>query len=145
MADQLKLRAEDDEDLAVISAILQDALVAVGEMAYLPEERRFVLIANRLRREQPLSGPRQPLERRLAGFRVDGVRAVQRRGFHPRDSERLLVLLALRATADEVYLDFAGGSSIRLEVERVLCHLDDFGEPWPTRWRPRHPVDDEAR
>ena len=39
MADPLKLRAEDEEDLAVVSAILQDALVAVGEMAWLPEEK----------------------------------------------------------------------------------------------------------
>jgi hypothetical protein len=142
MADPLKLRAEDEEDLAVISAILQDALVAVGEMAWLPEEERFVLVANRFRWEPPLSGPRQNFERRWAGLRLDGVRAVRRRGFHPRDSERLLVLLAIRAEPGVIYLDFAGGSSIRLEVERILCHLDDFGEPWPTRWRPRHPVED---
>src|SRR5207244_12488326 len=47
MAGPLKLRAEDEEDLAVVSAILQDALVPIGEMAYLPEEQRFVLVANR--------------------------------------------------------------------------------------------------
>lgn len=75
-------------------------------------------------------------------MRIDGVRAVRRRGFNPRDSERLLVLLALQAEPGALYLDFAGGSSIRLEVERILCHLDDLGEPWPTRWRPRHPVED---
>ena len=39
-------------------------------------------------------------------------------------------------------LDFAGGSSVRLEVAQILCHLDDLGEPWPTRWRPKHPVAD---
>jgi Protein of unknown function (DUF2948) len=67
---------------------------------------------------------------------------VQRRGFSPRDGERLLVLLAIRSGPRALYLDFAGGSSIRLEVERILCHLDDLGEPWPTRWQPRHPVED---
>jgi hypothetical protein len=142
MADALKLRGEDEEDLAVISAVLQDALVAVGEMAYLPGEQRFVLVANRFRWEPPASGPRQNFERRWAGLRFDGVRGVQRRGFDPRDAERLLVLLAIRAQPGFVYLDFAGGSSLRLEVERILCHLDDLGEPWPTRWRPRHPVED---
>ena len=43
----LKLRAADGEDLAVISAILQDSLVTIGEMTYLPDENRFVLVANR--------------------------------------------------------------------------------------------------
>jgi hypothetical protein len=144
MADPLKLRAEDEEDLEVISAILQDALVAVADIAYLPDEQRFVLVANRVRREAPAAGPRPKLERRLSGLRFDGVTAVQRRGFTPREGERLLVLLAIRAEAGRLFLDFAGGSSIRLEVERILCHLDDLGEPWPTRWRPRHPVEDDA-
>jgi len=143
MADPLKLRAEDEEDLAVVSAILQDALVAVGEMAWLPEEKRFVLVANRFRREASAAGgPRRDWERRMSGLRIDGVKSVQRRGFSPRDAERLLVLLAIRSGEGSLYLDFAGGSSIRVEVERILCHLDDLGEPWPTRFQPRHPVED---
>jgi Protein of unknown function (DUF2948) len=144
MADPLKLRAEDGEDLAVVSAVLQDALVAVGEMAWLPEEKRFVLVANRFLWEPPGTGPRQDFQRRLSGLRVDEVISVQRRGFTPRNTEQLLVLLAIRCEPGRLFLDFAGGSSIRLEVGRVLCHLDDLGEPWPTQWRPRHPVEDET-
>ena len=140
MAQALKLRGEDEEDLAVISAILQDALVAVGEMAYFPDESRFVLVANRFRWE-PQPGGDQRLERQLSGLRIDGVRGVRRRGFNPRDTERLLVLLAIRAEGGALYLDFAGDSSVRLEVDRILCYLDDLGEPWPTRWRPKHPVE----
>src|SRR5690242_15018809 len=142
MADPLKLRGEDAEDLAVISAILQDALVAVSEMAYLPDEGRFVLVANRFRWEPPPAGAKQSRERQLAGLRFDRVKSVRRRGFRPQDSDRLLVLLAIRAEPGSLYLDFAGGGSIHLEVEDILCHLDDLGEPWPTRYRPRHPVED---
>jgi len=145
MTDALKLRAEDEEDLAVISAVLQDALVAVSDMAYLPDERRFVLVANRFRWEPPMGGPRRDFERRLSGFRADEVVAVRRRGFHPRDGDRLLVLLAIRADPGALLLDFAGGASIRLEVGRILCHLDDLGEPWRTRWRPRHPVENDVK
>lgn len=145
MTDALKLRAEDSEDLAVISAILQDALVAVSEMIYLPEERRFVLVANRFRWEPPAGDQRRNFERRMSGLRIDNVTGVQRRGFRLREADRLLVLLAITADRETLYLDFAGGSSIRLEVQRILCHLDDFGEPWPTRWRPRHMVQDEAK
>jgi hypothetical protein len=141
MAQALKLRGEDEEDLSVISAILQDALVAVGEMAYFPDESRFILVANRFRWE-PQPGGDQRLERQLAGLRVHGVRGVQRRGFNPRDGERLLVLLAIRAEDNAVYLDFAGGSRVRLETDGILFYLDDLGEPWPTRWRPKHPVEE---
>jgi hypothetical protein len=144
MAAALKLRAEDADDVAVLSAILQDALVGVGEIAYFAEEKRFVLIANRFRWEPDPGEPRERFERIMSGLRIDGVTAVQRRGFSPRDKDRLLVLLAVQVEGSVLYLDFAGGSSIRLDVERVLCHLDDLGEPWPTRWRPRHPVDDSG-
>jgi hypothetical protein len=141
----LKLRAADTEDVAVISTILQDALVAVGEMIYLPEEERFVLVANRFRWEEPPGGEVRPsLERTLTGFCIDRVTAVQRRGFNPREEERILSLLAVRPDSMEtptaLLLEFAGGSSVRLEVGRVMCHLDDLGEPWPTRWQPKHPV-----
>ena len=144
----LKLRATDLEDLAVVSAVLQDALVTVGEMAYLPDEKRFVLVANRFRWEPPTGEARKNFERTLTGLCLDGVTRVQRRGFNPREEERILSLLAIRAAGGTVenpaalILDFAGGTSIRLEIGRVLCHLDDLGEPWPTRWRPQHPVAD---
>ena len=144
----LKLRAADAEDLAVISAILQDALVTVGEMVYLPEESRFVLVANRFRWErQPGERPKDA-ERTLAGLCIDDVTGVRRRGFNPREEDRILSLLAIQPESPEqapdkpaaLILEFAGGSSIRLEVRHLLCHLDDLGEPWPTRWRPKHPV-----
>jgi hypothetical protein len=144
----LKLRAADAEDLAVISAILQDALVTVGEMVYLPEESRFVLVANRFRWERRPGETPKNAERTLSGLCIDGVTGVRRRGFSPREEERILSLLAIQPESLEpspdkpaaLILEFAGGSSIRLEVQRLLCHLDDLGEPWPTRWRPKHPV-----
>ena len=146
----LKLRAGDSDDLAVISAILQDALVTIGEMVYLPEESRFVLVANRFRWEPEASGARKNFERTLSGVCFDGVSAVQRRGFHPREADRILSLLAIRvvsgadpgAKPTTILLEFAGGSSVRLDVTDLRCHLDDLGEPWPTRWRPKHPVAD---
>lgn len=138
----LKLRAADEEDLAVLSTVLQDALVSVAEMVYQPEEKRFVLVANRFRWEPEAGKERRNFERILTGLRIDEVTTVRRRGFDPRDQERILNLLAIRAEPGALRLEFAAGASIRLEVERILCHLDDLGEPWPTRWRPKHPVAD---
>ena len=136
----LKLRAIDADDLAVISTILQDALVPVAEMAFLPAERHFVLVLNRFRWEPDAGGKRENYERTLTGLCIDGVARVQRRGFSPADGERILVLLALRAEGRAIFLDFSGGSSIRLDTDGIDCRLDDIGEPWPTQWRPRHEV-----
>ena len=124
----------------MISAILQDALIPVSEMAYLPEEGRFALVANRFRWEAPSDRPREKLQRRLTGLSIGNVTAVRRRGFSPGDPSRILALLAVRRVAGALQLDFAGGASIQLETAEILCHLDDLSEPWPTRWRPRHPL-----
>ncbi|HUB95945.1 MAG TPA: DUF2948 family protein [Stellaceae bacterium] len=139
MTSALRLRAVDADDLQVLSAILQDSLVPVAEMAYLPDEQRFALVANRFRWEPGVDGIRRQFERTLTGLCVDSVVSVQRRGFSPSDGDRILALLALRAEGKVLTLHFAGGSAIRIEVERIACRLDDLGEPWPTRWRPRHP------
>src|SRR5947209_14750043 len=88
-ADALKVLFRSEEDLAVISAVLQDALIPVSEMAYLPEERRFALVANRFRWEAPGNRPRESLERRLTGLSIGSVTAVRRRGFNPGDPERI--------------------------------------------------------
>ena len=124
----------------MISAILQDALVGVAEIAYLPGERRFAFIANRFRRE--VTG--HAFERIRCGVRFDEVAAVSRQGFSLRERDRILVLLSVRVEGRALRLDFSGGPGIRLEVGRILCHLDDLGDPWPTRREPRHPVEGES-
>ena len=142
----LKLRAEDAEDLAVISACLQDALVAVRDLAYAPEERSFLLVANRFRWE---NGPRPapgevPYERVLCGITFSGVTAVSYSGFRRTDNGRILSLLAIRGERDAIRLEFSSGAAIRLEAARILCHARDLGDPWPTPWRPRHDLDEAS-
>jgi len=142
----LKLRAEDTEDLLVISACLQDALVPVRDLAYIPEERTFLLIANRFRWEngvRPAPGE-AGLERTLCGITFSEVAAVSYSGFRRSENGRILSLLAIRAENGKVHLEFSGGAAIRLEVACILCHAKDVGEPWPTPWQPRHDLDEPA-
>jgi hypothetical protein len=139
----LKLRAEDVEDLSVISACLQDALVAVRDLAYAPEERSFLLVANRFRWENGL-GPapgEAPFERILCGIAFSEVGAASYSGFRRSEDGRILSLLAIRFEEGAVHLEFSGGAAIRLEVARILCHASDLGDPWPTPWQPRHDLD----
>src|SRR3546814_19185696 len=57
--DLLKLKAVDAEDLAVVAGALQDAIVPVGDMAWLDEDGRLVFVATRFRSEAGASGPRR--------------------------------------------------------------------------------------
>jgi hypothetical protein len=140
----LKLRAEDTEDLAVISACLQDALVAVRDLAYVPEERSFLFVANRFRWEsglRPAPGE-TPYQRILCGITFSEVAAASHSGFRRSDDGRILSLLAIRAEDRAIHLEFSDGAAIRLETARILCHAQDLGDPWPTPWQPRHDVDE---
>ncbi len=142
----LKLRAEDADDLAVISACLQDALVAVRDLAYVPEERSFLFVANRFRWENWLRpAPEEaPFERVLCGITFSGVTAASYSGFRRTDNGRILSLLAIRPEDGAVRIEFSGDAAIRLEVARIRCHVRDLGDPWPTPWQPRHEVDEAS-
>ena len=153
MAERLKLRAEDEEDLGTISAILQDALVPVSEMAFLPDEKRFALVANRFRWEaepgtaEAEEGGREAagpvFERILTGLCFEGVSAVRLKNIDRRRGSRILELLHLGWEPGCLTLTFAGDAAIRLEAARISCRLDDICEPWPTPFRPRHALDAE--
>ena len=137
----LRLRAEDDDDLAVISACLQDALVAVRDLAYDPAARTFWLVANRFRWENA-AGEAATFERTLCGVAFDEIGEVAYRGFHRSEEDRILSLLAIQTVPDAggtvIDLEFAAGATIRLHAGAISCRARDFGEPWPTTWQPDH-------
>lgn len=144
-AERLKLRATDAEDLAVISTCLQDAVVPVRDMAWLADENRFAMVANRFCWEAaggaPVAG--RIYERVHAGVCFDSVTAVRQYGLDQKRRGQILSLLALAAGDGSVELKFSAGVVIRLEVSKIMCHLQDLDEPWPTQWRPSHRLDDE--
>jgi hypothetical protein len=146
----LKLRAEDADDLAVISACLQDSLVAVRDLAFVVQDQSFLMVANRFRwenRTRPESGE-AGYQRTLCGVTFGAVEGVSYLGFRRSENERILSLLAIRPGSDggrgAILLEFSGGAAIRLEVARILCHAQDLGEPWPTQWQPRHDADERV-
>jgi hypothetical protein len=142
----LRLRAEDREDLAVISACLQDALVSVADLAYDRDAETFLLAANRFRWEcaPAAEGDGMEFERILCGLTFEAVEGVAYRGFRRADLDRLLSLLAIRQDerSAAIELAFAGGATIRLHARQIRCRLHDVGEPWPTSRQPDHPLED---
>ena len=139
----LKLRAEDTEDLAVVSACLQDALVPVRDLAYVPEDRTFLFVANRFRWENGLHPAPGEIgyQRTLCGITFSEVAAVSYSGFRRSEDGRILSLLAIRPESGAVHLEFAAGATVRLRTAGIRCWLRDLGEPWPTRWYPAHEMD----
>jgi hypothetical protein len=149
----LKLLALDTEDLAVISAHLQDALLRIGDMVYRPRERRFVALANRfdwvaavgLNRKTGERG----YERHRSALRFDRVLAAQLNGIDLQAKQQVLELLAIQfqeteAPGGTVTLVFAGGAAIRLTVECIEVELRDLGAAWKARHKPEHPGGDPA-
>ena len=141
MTRKLALIARDAEDLEVISSLLQDAIVPVNEMTYVPEEGRFVLIASRFCRDRdPVEQtPDGVFERVNCALRFERVGAVKRRNLDPGRRAGVLSLLAIRREAEYIDLVFSGGGTIRLIADRIACRIDDLDLRWPTRLRPDHP------
>lgn len=143
MSEGLKLRAEDADDMDVVSAMLQDAVINVTDMVYLRDEQRFAVVAARFKWEtSPEDGTSGSFERVHTGLNFEGVTGVKRQGIEAAGQAGALELLAIRVEDGAIDLLFAGDGAIRLEVGDWRCHVADMGEPWPTAWRPRHPEGD---
>ena len=146
MTNGLKLLAEDEEDLRIISAHLQDAVMRVGDLVYLPKKRRFVALLNRYCWEG--CEDQAVGERRRAGLHFDGVLAVKALNVRRDDPNAVIELLAMNFTptsdgAGVIDLLLAGGGRVRLEVEAIDATLRDLEQHWPATARPAHSVESQ--
>lgn len=144
----LRLRAEAAEDVPVISALLQDAVLPASEMRYDRKRRRFALLVNRFRWEDLPAAERQrrPYERVRSLLVAQDVTGVATQGLAGRAPDTVLSILSLGfepATdgTGALILTLAGDGAIRLTVECVNLTLHDATRPYvaPSRRAPRHP------
>jgi hypothetical protein len=140
---RLKLLAEDADDLAIISAALQDAVAKVGEIELDPARRQITIAFNRFRWEA--GEERGGGERVRCALQFGGVMKCQARRLRRDAPDAVIELLAIsfepRGGGDPggaVLLAFAGDADIRLEVECIDAALADLSDPWPTPRRPAH-------
>lgn len=131
MTERLHLIAAESADVPVLSSLLQDAAVRVADVGFDAKARRFALVGNRYRWEA------KEMSRVRCALAVEGVLRLQRKDW-PVDPAAILNLLAVRLDGDNLILDFAGGPSLRLDVEAVDLLLDDLTGPWGTHRRPDH-------
>jgi hypothetical protein len=140
----LRLMACDAEDLAVLAAHAQDAIVRVGDMVFLPREKRFVIA---LKRFDWLAAEAGAPQRAQTGLHFERVNKAAFQGFRRDRPDDLLNLLNIEfipgdAPADApggaVLLVFSGDCAIRLEVECLEARMADLGPRWRVRQTPGH-------
>ena len=146
--ENLKLIALDKEDIEVVSAHLQDALIKAADIRWRPAERRLVIALNRFDWESA-HRPSPEFRRRRAALRFDRVSACKCRNCTPVEKDQILNLLAVSfeetdQPAGIITLMFSGGATLRLEVECLEAELADLGPVWETGCCPEHVIDGEA-
>ena len=137
-AEPLRLLAEDADDLHIISAALQDAIMRPVDIVWEPSARRVTLALSRFCWE--CGGTRV-----MSAMQFGDVIAVKSRRL-PRGPEHALELLAMdfepqEAPGGRVTLMFAGGGDLRIDVECLDAVLTDLSERWPARVAPTHLAD----
>lgn len=145
----LKLIALDAEDLAAMSAHLQDAVVRVEDLNFDKRAKRFACVLNRFDwlGANTRRGFAQPYERKRCGLRFERVLSVRTRNIDMAKKDDVLSLLALSFAPEElpagrVSALFSGGAVIELAVECIEAELRDLGAAWTTHAKPVHRIDD---
>ena len=130
-----RLIALDADDLAVISAHVQDAHVQTGDIIWRQSEKRLVVGMNRLDWDQTLDGATEP-RRLIAALRFDRVLSCKSRNIDLDAPEAALELLGIvfhptEAPGGSAVLMFSHGGALRLDVECLECELADLGPDDP--------------
>jgi hypothetical protein len=147
--DSLKLVALDGDDMQVISAHLQDAVVRTGDIHWRPSEKRLVVGLNRFDWEA-VNGDGHDFRRCQSVLRFERVLSCKCRNVdHTHSKPEALNLLAVAFSETDcpggvVTLTFSGGAALRLEVECLEVELADLGPAWGAEICPDHSGDIEV-
>jgi hypothetical protein len=146
LAQALKLIALDREGLGVVSAHVQDTCVKRADMAWMPRQRRFVVVGMRYDWVGAKTGP---AERVASILRFDRVLKVSHLGLKDADADATLNLLAVTfektdPPAGVIFLTFAHGALVRIEVECVEVELRDMALRVPAQACPGHALTDTS-
>jgi hypothetical protein len=146
--DLLKFVVLDEEDLEVVSAHVQDAVVKASEVVWRPQENRMVLPLHRFDWEAAQSD-KPEFRRRAAALRFERVLSCKSRQVDGKGTkDTVLNLLAVEfaetdAPAGVVTLTFSGGAALRLDVECLEAELADLGPTWTAVACPAHAIDEK--
>ncbi len=139
----LKLIAKTEEDLKVVSAHLQDSIVNIADIASLKKNNIFLMQLNRFMWEDVEKGVFRKNKRIRSVLKFENVLQVVSKNINQLKKDKFLDFLAIETniTPDNNYemkIIFAGDSIIRIVSEVIEVTLDDQGEAWDTKNKPKH-------
>ena len=139
----LKLLATSDEDLRVIAAHLQDAIVSVQDIANLKKNRIFLIQLNRFMWEDVEKGVFRKNKRIRTILKFDNVINISSKNINIKERKSFLDFLTIESNllpdkSYEIKLIFSGNSVIKIKAEVIDVTLDDQGSPWDTKTQPKH-------
>ena len=139
----LKLLATSDQDLRVVAAHLQDAIVEIKDIASLKKNRIFLIQLNRFMWEDVEKGVFRKNKRIRTILKFDNVLKVNSKNMRKNGKENFLDFLAIESNQMpdknyEMKLIFSGDLIIKIIAEVIEVTLDDQGEPWDTINKPQH-------
>ena len=139
----LKLLATSDEDLRVIAAHLQDAIISVQDTANLKKNRIFLIQLNRFMWEDVEKGVFRKNKRIRTILKFENVISVLSRNINTKKDKSFLDFLTIECKLlpdknYEIKLIFSGDAMIKIKTEVIDVTLDDQGNPWESKTEPRH-------
>ena len=139
----LKLLATSEEDLKVIAAHLQDAIVAIQETANLKKNRIFLIQLNRFMWEDVEKGIFRKNKRIRTILKFDNIISVSSKNINTGDKKNFLDFLTIESNllpdkSYEIKLVFSGDCVIKIKAEVIDVTLDDQGSPWESKTQPKH-------
>ena len=142
-AKNLKLIAKTDEDIRVISAHLQDSIVSASNIANLKKNKILLIQLNRFMWEDVEKGVFRKNKRIRTILKFENVLEVHSKNINQKDKNQFLDFLAIECQQTpnkhyEMKLIFSGDSIIKVIAEVIEVTLDDQGEPWDTKNKPKH-------
>ena len=142
-AKNLKLIAKTEEDLRVVSAHLQDAIVNVSDVANLKKNKIFLMQLNRFMWEDVEKGVFRKNKRIRTILKFENVIKVHAKNINQSKGNKFLDFLTIETNQMidnnyEMKIVFAGDSIIKIIAEVIEVTLDDQGEAWDTKNIPKH-------
>ncbi len=142
---KINLIGNNQEDLRVISAYLQDSIVTVKDIVFLKQNRTFVMIVNRFMWEDTEKIDSKKNKRIRCAVKFEEVTKVESININQKNKNKPMECLAMECSTsnDQTYktmIFFAGNGIITVISETIEVLLQDLGEPWSTKHIPSHKI-----
>jgi len=139
----LKLKANDENDLKVFAAYLQDALIVPEDIKYLEKNKSLICIFNRFMWEDAEKGIFRDNKRIRSALKLNDVTAVKSKNINPKESKKVLEFLTINSAKKideniDINLLFSDNITISVKAETINATLEDFSDSWTTKIKPVH-------